>query len=460
MRNSTTTRTWGSLNRIRSKPSIPSPLGPSSSRCRRLQVDATKNGNSNGPQEPLTLWHKTSSVVKKTFESQGIASGSLLSVDALERVLSRAYDDLSNGAQRPVKLLVHAVDQWSGAEDFVTALVADPLGSEEHWKAVQQRWNGNGNELTIAPSSQLSTQGSTLSLPSTYLQRFPVPIEITEIRHTSSPSILIDAATLSRLYEADVPILLCNPLTTPLNKLLSIPLPQGTIIVVRAPPSQPIDANQLLSSVPSFAPKPTIILADPTRAVNAVDLMQSNPASSSSVVQRFQDEFTGSNVSAFTQVLQKILHAPEVKASPKQKQTTASDYLRVKFAMHKLEDALSSCIASIENLKARLDAACVDASRLRDKVEETGAKVEYQVLGPSDQTNLGRNARGNEVTEALRQAEKQMQAVMSRFTWWKMVWRVDEVTNLVASALQRTWCPELERKASTSFYSKTPIYIE
>ncbi|KAH6914342.1 hypothetical protein BKA70DRAFT_1182465 [Coprinopsis sp. MPI-PUGE-AT-0042] len=402
--------------------------------------------------EPLTLWHKTSKVLPKALNAQ-VGGSRLPSLDTWESILSTAYDDLSSASSRPIRILVHGLDECAGAEDLVTALVADPLGPSEHWKAVQERWNSAGERVTISHSPDLSIQPGSLTLPSPSLQRFPVPLEITELRtppSTRAPSShSLDNTTLSQLFEADIPILLVNPLVTSLDTLLSTPLPRNTILIVRAPPSPSFDVSRLLVSLPRSASKPTIILADPSRASKAIQLMQSNSTTSSSTVQRFQDEFTGSNISAVTSVLQDLLQAPAKSVGATKHTGLASDYLRVKFALAKLEDALSACLASIEGIKTKLDQACVEASRLSDRVEETSAKVEHDVLGPSSSlppSPQNRNAKGNEVQEALKQAEKQMQEVMERFTWWRMIWRVDEITNLVSSALERTWCPELERK--------------
>ncbi|TFK23942.1 hypothetical protein FA15DRAFT_593363 [Coprinopsis marcescibilis] len=429
-----------------------------------------------GPQEPLTLLHKVSSLLPRALDGQG--SGSSLTVDIWEKVLARAFEDLSSSAQRPLNITVYGLDRAAGAEDLVTALVVDPLGSDEQWKAVHERWSGSAsNHLNISQvnsysiilvqstfhfdrhDAQISTDitASTIRVPSTYLQRFPVPIEITELRSASSPitsSGMLDGKTLTALFQSDIPILVCNPLLTSLPTLLSTTLfPQKTIIILRSPHVQQSTCDiiqTLLANVPPNAPKPTIILADPSRASSAVRSLLHSNQRSSSVVQRFQDDFIGSNVSAITQVLQELLQAPEAKAasSSKHQKGTASDYLRVKFGLLRLEDAVAACLSSIRDVKSQLDQTSLLASRLETLVEEEREKVEIDVLGPVEGSPQTRNARGNQVAEALKVAEVQMQDVMNRLTWWRMIWRVDEITGLVAAAMERTWCPELERKAS------------
>jgi len=405
------------------------------------------------PQEPLTLWHKTKNVLPKALERQAAVTRPQhqLPLETWERILSQVFDDLSTGSERPVRLVVHGMDQWAGSEDLVTALLADPLGSEEQLAVVKDRWKEGGMQITHAHGPAPLFADGRLSLPSSLFQRFAVPVEIVELRpfpprQTDAPS-SIDPTTLAQLFEADIPIILCNPLTTRLETLLSTPLPQNAVLIIRAPPTQPIDLPALLSRVPAHAPKPTVILADPARAAAVMSLLQAN-AISPTAVQRFQDEYTGSNVSALTRLLQAALSAPEPQPGTSARpQESPAKYLRIKFALHRLEDAVTACIASVDNIKAQLDKASVQASRLRDEVEEAAARVEFDVLGPAAPGDAAScNARGNDVSAALRQAEVKMREVMARFSWWRMVSRVDEITALVASAMDQTWCPQLERK--------------
>ena len=57
----------------------------------------------------------------------------------------------------------------------------------------------------------------------------------------------------------------------------------------------------------------------------------------------------------------------------------------------------------------------------------------------------------NVVAEALIQAQKQMTVIMDNLTWWRMLLRLDEISYLVNVAVERTLCPDLERKVLTIF---------
>jgi hypothetical protein len=259
----------------------------------------------------------------------------------------------------------------------------------------------------------------------------------------------ISPTVLSKLFEADIPIILCNPLVSSLQSVLSTPLPTNTIVVIVSTPSQPLNLDKLLAHVPKHSPKPTLLVTDPKRASDAIGLLQSGSASSS-VVQRFQDAFNSSNVSAVSRAVESILHTQPDPTSNSLR--SAHDTLRVRLALARLQDALVYCQASLSEIKYYLNAAFCDASRLNDRVEEVRAKVQLDFLGPTlapRSSTPVTKPRQNEVVESVRITEAQMKDVMSRFSWWKMVIRVDEVTTLIAAALQRTWCPELERKVNT-----------
>jgi len=55
-----------------------------------------------------------------------------------------------------------------------------------------------------------------------------------------------------------------------------------------------------------------------------------------------------------------------------------------------------------------------------------------------------------DVTEAIVKAEKDMRKVMDSLTWWRTVWRVDEIGDIVTYAVENAWCKDLERHVRTS----------
>lgn len=58
----------------------------------------------------------------------------------------------------------------------------------------------------------------------------------------------------------------------------------------------------------------------------------------------------------------------------------------------------------------------------------------------------GLSSHDHEVAEALKLAEKNVREVMTRLNWWRMLGRVDEISNIVTAAVETAWCPVLEKK--------------
>jgi hypothetical protein len=89
----------------------------------------------------LTLIHKTASFLPKALPPNKIKP--------FADILLNALQDLSSAAPRPARLVVYAVDQWSPAQDIITALLQDPLTSDQsqndrirtRWKTIQRPLN-------------------------------------------------------------------------------------------------------------------------------------------------------------------------------------------------------------------------------------------------------------------------------------------------------------------------------
>lgn len=289
---------------------------------------------------------------------------------------------------------------------------------------------------------------SSLQLPSSYLTRFDVPIQIIELRMPQSNRL----ASLSRIlenptiYQADVPIIVCNPIATPLSTVLASPLPHNTILVLSSSVSQAdldeIVQQNLSASPPHRRPSSKIfktIAVDPKRAVEAVHALQSD-SQSVFAIQRFQTDFLSSAIVSVTHALR-----DKLKSNSKKSPLLA---LRAKTALFHIQDALWAGFTSIREMRHDLDQASVDASNLRAKIEEAQARIQGDIFG----SPLGDKTDVDQVAEAIRLAEAEMRPVMDRLTWWRMAWRVDEISDIIGHALTRTWCQALEKKVSTGLF--------
>ncbi|KDR75155.1 hypothetical protein GALMADRAFT_69641 [Galerina marginata CBS 339.88] len=395
--------------------------------------------------EPLTLLHKTTKLLPRIYKRSRFPRPTE-TAQPWDLILNETFKDLSATPQRPVKLVVCGLDEWSGARDLVTALLSDPLSSDrKHNDALNNRWSDPTRyKVEISYNTEPDSSSSPLKLPSTYLTQFSVPLEISELRLTSasapkSNDIVSQILENAAIFKADIPILVFNPLTTPLSAILSAQLPRNTILVLKSTNSQAeLDAiiqQQLATSsilrVPNTRPL-DIIAVDPGRAVQAITALQAEP-NSLSAIQKYQDDFVGSQLSMVTRSL-------------KSKLTVKSPSTSVwrKLALCHIDDALHWSSYHIHQVRNELDKAFIDTGLLNDRLEEALAKAERDVFGRkhgnSDKLVL------DEASVAIVQAEKEMKPVMDRLTWWKMIWRVDEISSIISSAITQTWCYELEKK--------------
>ena len=266
-------------------------------------------------------------------------------------------------------------------------------------------------------------------------------MEITELRPLSVQTFKSDASFTQLLqenpaiFQADIPIIHCNPLTIPLSAILNAQLPSNAIIVLTSSvPQADLDEmvqNHFRSCHPRSIQHPTIIAADPRRAVDAIHILQSDP-NSLSAIQRFQADFVGSRISSITAALQ-------IKLALKD----GFDTVQSNLAQGHIQDVLRWSLASIHRVRQDIDKAYLETSHLKERIEEAQARVEGEVFVKREYDH---KTMLDEVDEAIKLAEKEMRPVMDWFTWWRMVWRVDEISSIVGTAVTRAWCRDLERK--------------
>jgi hypothetical protein len=160
---------------------------------------------------------------------------------------------------------------------------------------------------------------------------------------------------------------------------------------------------------------------DPSRALLALHTLKCD-STSPSAIQRYQDEFVTSRISALTETISEILKRPrDVKS------------------LGQIHGALSACDASLTRARHEIDEVCAIISELAAKVEEARAKVQGEVFGTAEQ---------DEVAKALQGAEKSMKVTLEGLTWWKMTWRIDSIGEIVGAAAEKCWCPQLEKQVS------------
>ncbi|KAG0708366.1 hypothetical protein DFH29DRAFT_795122 [Suillus ampliporus] len=331
---------------------------------------------------------------------------------------------------------VCGADQWAGSHELITALLENPFTTDEAYSDIlRNRWKNQSAYLTIDHGLSTSLVDNALTIPSSWLQQYPLPIQLTEI------SSLVSHPPLPKtLLKGDVLILLCNPLTTPLPTLISkaqfILQRPKTILVLTASVSGASEhalehVSKELAAANCSPGK--IIAADPIRALGAVSALKADP-SSAVAIQKYQDDFMGSRISLLGDVLAGMLGLKDSGRTPSSSSASLLLDIRTRSALTQMQSALYASAQSVSQARVAIDRVCTSASELQSQVEEVRAKADREVLVESG------------IDEALLRGPKEMKSLLESLTWLKMIWRVDEIDVLVGSALERHWCRELENQ--------------
>ena len=267
-------------------------------------------------------------------------------------------------------------------------------------------------------------------------------MQITEVSPiTPSVSPDSDLEKLSDIIlQADTSIVVCNPLTTSLPNLLraNLLLNNSNLILVLTcayPPPVTEPLGSFLSShfhvTNSFHSPPKVLSVDPPRALSAIEALTTTSLSSSAV-QKYQDDFLASRISELTALLSSRF---------------ASGTNPAQTALVQIRFALSACNATLQHAKRELNTVSAAVSHLKGKLDESKAKIYEEVFGrPGEQTTAAQD----EVVAALDTARKDIKEVMDRLTWFRMLSRLDEISDVVAQAVEKRWCQELEKQVPSS----------
>ncbi|KAK1236318.1 hypothetical protein PQX77_000434 [Marasmius sp. AFHP31] len=223
---------------------------------------------------------------------------------------------------------------------------------------------------------------------SPFYSEFPVDV-VVEQEHSNDPP-----------TNANIPICVVDPLSS--SSLPTIYNPDTILVLTAIPPSSPY-------TPPPHVRTRKILFVDPSRARSGLDAIQSDP-SSPAAIEFYRHEFSGSRVGDILRTLKEhFAESPTLQVV--QKRTL-----------------FSQLVAAETDINASLDRAC----NLRDLAEEEREKAVKEILG------------GEPVRHAVAQAKRDIKPSIDRLTWWRMVWRVDEISSYVHDVVKGSWCRELE----------------
>ncbi|THV05015.1 hypothetical protein K435DRAFT_774024 [Dendrothele bispora CBS 962.96] len=297
------------------------------------------------------------------------------------------------------------------SKDVVTAILDHPFTSDPTLgKALRSR---TGSQSLSYAHSVTASSGS-LALPSPFFLQFDHDIHIREYSDWSD--------FISNTLKSDIPVVLINPLTNSLSQTLDIPLLRhnpNTIFVVIASPSH--DATQ---HVRAQYPNANILFMDPSRAVAGLDALHADP-SSPVAVQRYQNEFGESKVSDL---------ATHIKSYLESKHSVP-----VHAAIARLNTLYALSRSHLQDADIQVHSVLESISMLRRTIEEEFVKSQKDILGVYEVTTAE-----SIVAKAFAQATRDMHRSLDKLSWWKALWRIDEISSIVFSMVQNAWCKDLE----------------
>ncbi|KAF9051094.1 hypothetical protein BDZ89DRAFT_1107807 [Hymenopellis radicata] len=210
-----------------------------------------------------------------------------------------------------ITLAVFGADQWSASRELVTALLREPFASDASSDSrIVTRWgNVSAGHLTIVKDADtVSNSASTFWCTSSFLQQFTVPLRIHEFfdAHPTENglSFLQNDSALHTYLDADIPLIICNPLTTSPADLFRARsfLRNSNTILVFAHTLYGADAVALRERYEKSVEGSTVLFVDPYRASAALDTLKKNPGSSLAV-QQYQDGFIQSGIASLHSAL-------------------------------------------------------------------------------------------------------------------------------------------------------------
>ena len=348
---------------------------------------------------------------------------------------------------------MHGADSDSGAFDLVTALLEDEFSSSpENTNLLRSRPRNITHSIR---SGSIPTQSSdSLSLPSQWLTRFPAPVEITELPATTSDADLITLLT------ADIPVVVLNPIVMNPTSLLHSPLyrtvlnqPHAILVIIgiETPEAQSYVQSLFASNFPRsergseqreeepetiWTKFPKAIYINPSQALESLHTLKKDPTSLEAIG-NYQYGKLSSRISDFDAAVREQLIETQATLG---KDASPSAFTAVTLLCRSLNLARRT----LDNDSREVDDLACGISELLGETETAKVCLRPDVLGVWEGVP-GRETGMDEVKKAMIKSKEDVKRTLDALRWWKLLWRADDVQEIVNAAIQRQWCKDLER---------------
>jgi hypothetical protein len=339
------------------------------------------------------------------------------------------------------------------AFDLVTALLEDEFSSNtENTNLLRSRPRDITHSIHSCSTPVQSS--NSLSLSSQWLTRFPAPVEIVELPTATSDADLITLLT------ADIPVVVLNPIVTPPNAVLQSPLyrtvfdhPHAILVIIGIETPETRSYVQSLLAPRStgsehgsgevregvetvWTKRPKVIHVNPLQALESLQALREDPGSLQAIGV-YQHGKLSSRLSDLDSAVRENL--TETKA------TLGNDALPRAFtAITLLRRSLNIARRSLDGSLHEVDDLTNGISELSGETEKTEVSLHLDVLGAWDDIP-GQEIGTDEVKKAMSKSKEDVKRTLDMLRWWELIWRVDDVQEIVNEAIRRQWCRDLER---------------
>ena len=185
-----------------------------------------------------------------------------------------------------------------------------------------------------------------------------------------------------------------------------------------------------------WAKPPKFIYVNPSQALKSLGTLKKNPTSPQAIGE-YQHGKLASRISDFGSAIRENLTETKVTLG---KDTPPHAFTAVAL----LHRSLNLAQGSLGDSSREADDLARGIGELLGETETAKVCLHPDVLGIWDGVSRRENGT-DEVKKAMAKSKEEVKRTLDALGWWKLLWRVDDVQEIVNAAIHRQWCKDLER---------------
>ena len=195
-----------------------------------------------------------------------------------------------------------------------------------------------------------------------------------------------------------------------------------------------------------WAKPPKVVYVNPSQTLESLYTFKKNPTSVQAIG-NYQHGKLFSRISDFDSAISENLTEAKTTFG---KDTSAHAFTAVTL----LHRSLNLARRSLDGSSHEVEDLARGIGELLGEMEKAKVCLHPDVLGVWDGVP-GKETRTDEVKKAMVKSKEDVKRTLDTLSWWKLLWRVDDVQGSVNAAVQRQWCKDLERKVCLPPFSSS-----